>query len=225
MKPSEKKDEAATDTSVRDEGGAAVIDPVCGMTVKPESAAASYEHDGMEYYFCSPHCRNKFQENPKAFLQKAPEPSSSPTVRIQRERKPTSTPAPQTYTESAEKHPLGVSPFILGKAKTFKTRQLTLEFKNNLDRLIEDVVGPSPKSFGHIDVCVCWGKVGDSFKGYELEPVAEAKLDVLRSYPGITHVLTRDGDTHVVAVIMLQTITAMIGAGQLTIPVTGTSAD
>jgi len=106
---------------------------------------------------------------------------------------------PGLVYESAEKHPLGVSHFILGKDKTFKTRQLTLEFKNNLDRLIEDVVGASPKNFAHIDVCVCWGKVGDSFTGYELEPVTEAKLDVLRSYPGITHVLTRDGDTHVMS--------------------------
>jgi Cu+-exporting ATPase len=31
----------------------AVIDPACGMTVQPESAAGSFEYDGRTYYFCS----------------------------------------------------------------------------------------------------------------------------------------------------------------------------
>lgn len=37
-----------------------VIDPVCGMTVKPETAAGSFEYDGRTHYFCSTHCLNKF---------------------------------------------------------------------------------------------------------------------------------------------------------------------
>ena len=28
-------------------------DPVCGMTVTPETAAAAWEHEGETYYFCS----------------------------------------------------------------------------------------------------------------------------------------------------------------------------
>jgi Cu+-exporting ATPase len=43
-------------------------DPVCGMTVSPETAAASLEHDGETYYFCSQGCRTGFSLKPEAFL-------------------------------------------------------------------------------------------------------------------------------------------------------------
>ena len=51
------------------------IDPVCGMTVNPESAAGSHEHDGATYYFCSTHCLAKFKADPKAFPHVSSEPS------------------------------------------------------------------------------------------------------------------------------------------------------
>ncbi len=115
-----------------------------------------------------------------------------------------------------EDNPLGVSPYTLGTQKRFSTKQLTVEFKNNLDSLIEDVEGDSPKEFGNVDICVCWGKVGTQFKGYELDPIAESNLDE-RKFPGVTHLLRHDGDVHVVSVVMLQTITEMINSGKLNI--------
>ena len=30
-----------------------VVDPVCGMEVNPEDAAAAWQHAGTTYYFCS----------------------------------------------------------------------------------------------------------------------------------------------------------------------------
>jgi P-type Cu+ transporter len=36
------------------------VDPVCGMTVDPETAAGTSERDGVRYYFCSPGCKEKF---------------------------------------------------------------------------------------------------------------------------------------------------------------------
>ncbi|HEY5840605.1 MAG TPA: heavy metal translocating P-type ATPase, partial [Mycobacterium sp.] len=44
------------------------IDPVCGMTVNPATAAGSAEHDGTTYYFCSPHCQETFQTNPAEYV-------------------------------------------------------------------------------------------------------------------------------------------------------------
>ncbi|MFV0389770.1 MAG: heavy metal translocating P-type ATPase [Pyrinomonadaceae bacterium] len=38
-------------------------DPICGMNVNPETAAASFEHDGTIYYFCSKGCEKQFKEN------------------------------------------------------------------------------------------------------------------------------------------------------------------
>ena len=48
---------------------AAVIDPVCGMTVETKTAKHQAEHDGHAYYFCSPGCRTKFLANPLQYLE------------------------------------------------------------------------------------------------------------------------------------------------------------
>ncbi len=47
---------------------AEVTDPVCGMNVDPEHAAASVEHGGRTYYFCNPGCRDAFVQNPDQYL-------------------------------------------------------------------------------------------------------------------------------------------------------------
>ncbi|MEP6976405.1 MAG: heavy metal-binding domain-containing protein, partial [Spartobacteria bacterium] len=39
-------------------------DPICGMTVTPETAAAVVEREGAKIYFCSTHCRDKFVAGP-----------------------------------------------------------------------------------------------------------------------------------------------------------------
>src|ERR1700688_154109 len=39
------------------------IDPVCGMTVNPDRAAARADYQGRTYYFCCKHCLAKFQAN------------------------------------------------------------------------------------------------------------------------------------------------------------------
>ena len=48
-------------------GSVAVIDPVCGMTVDPATAAASREHDGVTFYFCSPGCAEAFDADPHRY--------------------------------------------------------------------------------------------------------------------------------------------------------------
>jgi xanthine dehydrogenase accessory factor len=46
---------------------AEAVDPVCGMTVAVEGAAATAEHGGITYYFCSAHCQTGFLEDPQRF--------------------------------------------------------------------------------------------------------------------------------------------------------------
>lgn len=50
-----------------DKGGGA-IDPVCGMTVDPASAAGATTHKGTTYYFCATSCLAKFREDPDYYL-------------------------------------------------------------------------------------------------------------------------------------------------------------
>jgi Cu+-exporting ATPase len=50
------------------------LDPVCGMTVEPATAAGSVEHQGKTYWFCSQHCVNAFRAHPEKYLgEKKPE--------------------------------------------------------------------------------------------------------------------------------------------------------
>jgi Cu+-exporting ATPase len=44
------------------------VDPVCGMTVDPATAAGAYEYRGENYYFCNPSCLARFKADPDKFL-------------------------------------------------------------------------------------------------------------------------------------------------------------
>jgi P-type Cu+ transporter len=56
-------------------GGATTVDPVCGMTVDPATAAHRAAHEGQDYFFCSVGCRTKFVADPDRYLGEAPEPA------------------------------------------------------------------------------------------------------------------------------------------------------
>ncbi|WP_027330542.1 heavy metal translocating P-type ATPase [Marinimicrobium agarilyticum] len=45
-----------------------VKDPVCGMSVNPQTAKHRSEHTGKTWYFCSAKCRSKFDETPEKYL-------------------------------------------------------------------------------------------------------------------------------------------------------------
>ena len=45
-----------------------MTDPVCHMTVDPASAAATAEHEGTTYYFCSEHCAATFKADPARYV-------------------------------------------------------------------------------------------------------------------------------------------------------------
>jgi YHS domain-containing protein len=44
-------------------------DPVCGMNVDPNTAAAKVEYAGKTYYFCALGCAKRFQQAPDKYLQ------------------------------------------------------------------------------------------------------------------------------------------------------------
>lgn len=46
----------------------AVLDPVCGMTVDPATAADSFTWAGTTHWFCASGCRRAFQADPTSFL-------------------------------------------------------------------------------------------------------------------------------------------------------------
>ncbi|MBH0200199.1 MAG: heavy metal translocating P-type ATPase [Nitrospira sp.] len=55
------------------------IDPVCGMTVQPATAAGSYKYREKNYYFCATRCLEKFRADPDYYLtppeQRIPKPA------------------------------------------------------------------------------------------------------------------------------------------------------
>jgi Cu+-exporting ATPase len=52
----------------------AQIDPVCGMEVDPQDAAATSQVGGKTYYFCAKSCKARFDADPSAYG--APRPPS-----------------------------------------------------------------------------------------------------------------------------------------------------
>jgi Cu+-exporting ATPase len=48
-----------------------VRDPVCGMMVNPEKAAATAEYKGETYYFCAPGCKVAFEKDPEKYPEVA----------------------------------------------------------------------------------------------------------------------------------------------------------
>lgn len=44
-------------------------DPVCGMTVAEDQAAAKVEYRGQTYYFCSSGCHKAFTAEPAKYLK------------------------------------------------------------------------------------------------------------------------------------------------------------
>lgn len=47
-----------------------IIDPVCGMTVDPKTAAAKTVYAGKVYHFCSKDDKEKFDKDPEKYLKK-----------------------------------------------------------------------------------------------------------------------------------------------------------
>jgi len=48
------------------------IDPICGMSVDPTSAAGQYDYKGATYYFCAMSCLERFRVDPERALSKKP---------------------------------------------------------------------------------------------------------------------------------------------------------
>ncbi len=46
-------------------------DPVCGMEVDPQSAAARAPYNGVTFYFCSLGCKEQFERTPAVYAQRA----------------------------------------------------------------------------------------------------------------------------------------------------------
>jgi YHS domain-containing protein len=45
-----------------------IVDPVCKMLVYEEKAAATSDHNGQTYYFCSPRCKKDFDKDPGGYI-------------------------------------------------------------------------------------------------------------------------------------------------------------
>ncbi|HXK92199.1 MAG TPA: heavy metal translocating P-type ATPase [bacterium] len=56
-------------------------DPVCGMSVNPEKAAASSVYQGEKYYFCCKGCQTKFEAEPLKYLSPARE-TAAPSAAV-----------------------------------------------------------------------------------------------------------------------------------------------
>ncbi|MBE9531612.1 MAG: YHS domain-containing protein, partial [Proteobacteria bacterium] len=75
-------------------------DPVCGMEVDEQNAAATVEHKGKTLYFCNPNCKTKFISDPESYTSKLEEPVSD---------KSSSAPASPSHSKRVKKIELAIS--------------------------------------------------------------------------------------------------------------------
>src|SRR5436190_14936786 len=60
------------------------MDPVCGMTIDPQTAAGSMDYNGRTYFFCSVGCLNRFRAEPERFVNRLPKaPAPQPARSVQ----------------------------------------------------------------------------------------------------------------------------------------------
>ncbi len=43
-------------------------DPVCKMEVDEKKARCKSQYEGITYYFCSPECKQEFDEDPEEYI-------------------------------------------------------------------------------------------------------------------------------------------------------------
>ena len=60
-----------------DQEAGVATDPVCGMTVKRETAKHRLAYEGTEYLFCCARCRERFQADPVSFLNRSKQAAAS----------------------------------------------------------------------------------------------------------------------------------------------------
>jgi Cu+-exporting ATPase len=63
----------------RDRPTEKVKDPVCEMQIAPAQAAATREHGGRTYHFCSRSCVDKFDAAPDSFVGEEPATEARPS--------------------------------------------------------------------------------------------------------------------------------------------------
>ncbi|HQX66568.1 MAG TPA: YHS domain-containing protein, partial [Dokdonella sp.] len=81
--PSPAADASAPACCATKKPGAAAthIDPVCGMSVDPATAAHHLQHAGTMHCFCSARCLEKFRADPGKYLQ-AQKSSETPVTSV-----------------------------------------------------------------------------------------------------------------------------------------------
>ncbi len=135
------------------------IDPVCGMTVVPESAAGQSEFNGKTFYFCSQACKQRFDAEPVRYTNASPAVAqASPVVQLtplsMARRGPAvaetsgevvTLPVTGMTCAACARHieqKLASSPGVLRAGVNFATARATVEFdpaKTDRDRLIDAV--------------------------------------------------------------------------------------
>jgi P-type Cu+ transporter len=77
------------------------IDPVCGMTVDEQHAAATSVHQGTTYYFCAPGCKRTFEANLEKVLSQSPQAMGAGPAPTQMVSLTPRRPKPETVTRTS----------------------------------------------------------------------------------------------------------------------------
>ncbi len=130
------------------------VDPVCGMTVNPATAAGSFKYKGDTYYFCSRHCLEKFRKAPAEVLNHPPVGMGTQLVGIERPHSSSATSQAKTKDKAvlASRETIPV-PCIPRSCSQLRARALNAAWRSRprrLPRQLRELNTPVrciPKSF------------------------------------------------------------------------------
>ncbi len=111
------------------------VDPVCGMATEKSGEFIQHEHGGKIYYFCSPHCLAKFQEDPESYTEADSEsepPAQQEKVKGQKYTCPMHPEVVQDGPGSCPKCGMALEPMIV----SLEEEEENPEYKDMLRRFI-----------------------------------------------------------------------------------------
>ena len=111
-----------------------------------------------------------------------------------------------------KEHPEALPSELIEDTDEISTTILVVEFKYDLTDLVRDFADHR-KRFGDIQVAIAWN-AREGFKqgvygDYTLYTVALPETVSVRPYPGVTHVLRRNGSDHLIHVVLLEDLFIM----------------
>ncbi len=122
------------------------VDPVCGMTVVKANAKATYEYNGMTYYFCSTGCKESFAKEPEKYLKKEAEKKPTAMTGMQHQAPAPKSDKPHQMHEGAMGGHMAMMGMEEGMSCPFYAKDVEMMVEKTSDGVTIKITSQNPES-------------------------------------------------------------------------------